>query len=145
MTSFFRQRAVIKSVALNFHQMVTDVVPQVSFIDCKKFITLSRQQGKEIIVVSSGGVAARRRFNVKTDSGNSIAGKTSDGCHWQTQMMANWARFFDFPCAQNLVNSYDFAWPSSLYVNVKNTYANCVANNAYHRGRKWDTVRGRWN
>lgn len=84
-----------------------------------RFITASREQGKEVILVSSGSVAAGRG-SVKVNHQPSMAEKQAMAAIGQTQMMANWSRFFDFPCAQLLL-TYDDLHNRTRYVNIKNT------------------------
>ena len=84
-----------------------------------KFITESRQQGKQIILVSSGSVAAGRN-QIKVTHQPTIAEKQAMAAIGQSRMMANWARFFDFPCAQILLTSGDLR-DRTRYVNIKNT------------------------
>ena len=84
-----------------------------------KFITESHAQGKEIILVSSGSVAAgRSQINVTHQP--TIAEKQAMSAIGQIQMMANWSRFFDFPCAQVLLTYGDLR-DRTRYVNIKNT------------------------
>lgn len=84
-----------------------------------KFITESRLQGKEVVLVSSGSVAAGRS-QVPVTHQPTIAEKQAMAAIGQSQMMANWARFFDFPCAQILL-TYDDLRDRTRYVNIKNT------------------------
>ena len=63
-----------------------------------KFISDSRKQGKEVILVSSGSVAAGRG-KIAFKHRPSIAEKQAMAAIGQTQMMANWASLFDFDCA----------------------------------------------
>ena len=58
-----------------------------------RFITQSRLQGKEVVLVSWGRLAAGR-VNVPTRHSPSIAEKQAMAAIGQTRMMANWARFF---------------------------------------------------
>ncbi|MCY7294782.1 glutamate 5-kinase [Alteromonas sp. a30] len=93
-----------------------------------RFVTESRQQGKQVILVSSGSVAAGR-VNVPTRHSPSIAEKQAMAAIGQTRMMANWARFFDFPCAQILL-TYDDLRNRTRYVNVQNTIRELLAREA---------------
>ena len=137
MTSFTWQRAVIK---------VGSALVSPEGLGCSaefllsiaKFITLSRQQGKEVVLVSSGSVAAGRQY-VKTGLKASIAEKQAMAAIGQTQMMANWARLFDFPCAQILLTSDDLH-DRKRYVNVKNTLRELIANGALPIVNENDTV-----
>ncbi len=84
-----------------------------------RFITYSRAQGKEVIVVSSGSVAAGRH-RVAVTHRPTIAEKQAMAAIGQTQMMANWQRLFDYPCAQLLLTAGDLR-DRTRYVNIKNT------------------------
>ncbi len=88
-------------------------------LNIARFITESRKLGKEIILVSSGSVAAGRSY-IQVKHQPTIAEKQAMAAIGQSQMMANWARFFDFPCAQILLTSGDLR-DRTRYVNIKNT------------------------
>lgn len=103
-----------------------------------RFITASRELGKEVILVSSGSVAAGRSA-VATKHQPSIAEKQAMAAIGQTQMMANWSRFFDFPCAQLLL-TYDDLHNRTRYVNIKNTLRELLKNNALPIINENDTV-----
>ena len=72
------------------------------------FINKSLSQGKEIILVSSGAVAAglATQPRLLAKSVRSIPEKQALAAIGQSQLMATWSRFFDFPCAQLLL-TYD--------------------------------------
>ena len=103
-----------------------------------RFITASREQGKEVILVSSGSVAAGRG-KVKVNHQPSMAEKQAMAAIGQTQMMANWSRFFDFPCAQLLL-TYDDLHNRTRYVNIKNTIRELLNNKALPIVNENDTV-----
>jgi glutamate 5-kinase len=103
-----------------------------------RFITASREQGKEIILVSSGSVAAGRG-QIKIHHPPSIAEKQAMAAIGQTQMMANWSRFFDFPCAQLLL-TYDDLLNRTRYVNIKNTLRELLNHQALPIINENDTV-----
>jgi glutamate 5-kinase len=137
MTPFSWQRAVIKIgsalISPNGNGCSAEYLLSIA-----KFITASRQQGKEVIIVSSGSVAAGRG-SIKTGLQATIAEKQAMAAIGQTQMMANWARFFDFPCAQILL-TLDDLHDRRRYVNVKNTLRELLANNALPIVNENDTV-----
>ena len=118
MNAFNWQRAVIKVgsalVAPNGEQCSAQYL-----LPLARFISASREQGKEVILVSSGSVAAGRRA-VSVTHQPSLAEKQAMAAIGQTQMMANWARFFDGPCAQILLTAEDLA-DRTRYVNIQNT------------------------
>lgn len=103
-----------------------------------RFITASREMGKEVILVSSGSVAAGRA-GVKLHHPPSIAEKQAMAAIGQTQMMANWSRFFDFPCAQLLL-TYDDLHNRTRYVNIKNTIRELLNHQALPIINENDTV-----
>jgi glutamate 5-kinase len=110
-----------------------------------RFITASREQGKEIILVSSGSVAAGRSkvssgINaVKLRNTPSIAEKQAMAAIGQNLMMANWQRFFDFPCAQVLLTADDLR-DRTRYVNIKNTLREILNHHALPIINENDTV-----
>ncbi|WP_100658595.1 glutamate 5-kinase [Alteromonas flava] len=118
MSAFQWQRAVIKVgsalVAPDGEQCSAQYL-----LPLARFISASREQGKQVIIVSSGSVAAGRR-SVPVKHSPSIAEKQAMAAIGQTQMMANWARFFDVPCAQILLTADDLS-DRARFVNVQNT------------------------
>ncbi|WP_414829094.1 glutamate 5-kinase [Alteromonas sp. H39] len=103
-----------------------------------RFITASREAGKEVIVVSSGSVAAGRS-KVVLNHPASIAEKQAMAAIGQMQMMANWQRFFDFPCAQVLLTADDLH-DRTRYVNIKNTLRELLKHQALPVVNENDTV-----
>ncbi|RDV24821.1 glutamate 5-kinase [Alteromonas aestuariivivens] len=103
-----------------------------------EFITASREAGKEVIVVSSGSVAAGRA-KIPIHHRASIAEKQAMAAIGQTQMMANWQRFFDFPCAQVLLTADDLH-DRTRYVNIKNTLRELLLHKALPIVNENDTV-----
>lgn len=103
------------------------------------FITECRNNGKQVILVSSGSVAAGR---LAVHSGNTkptIAQKQAMAAVGQMKMMANWQRFFDFPCAQVLLTHADLR-DRRRYVNIKNTIRELLANDILPIVNENDTV-----
>lgn len=103
-----------------------------------RFIRESRAQGKEVVLVSSGSVAAGRSKIVHQHL-PSIAEKQAMAAIGQTQMMANWARLFEFDCAQILLTSDDLH-NRTRYVNIKNTLRELLNNHALPIVNENDTV-----
>ncbi|MFQ3235155.1 MAG: glutamate 5-kinase [Paraglaciecola sp.] len=103
-----------------------------------RFISASRAAGKEVILVSSGSVAAGRG-KIAYKHQPSIAEKQAMAAIGQTQMMANWAGLFDFDCAQILLTSDDLH-NRTRYVNIKNTLRELLKNNALPIVNENDTV-----
>lgn len=86
------------------------------------FITESRNKGKDVIVVSSGAVSAGLSTQPKMmrKTYRSIPQKQALAAIGQPLLMANWNRFFDYPCAQLLL-TYDDILNRKRFVNAKNT------------------------
>ncbi|WP_100642381.1 glutamate 5-kinase [Alteromonas facilis] len=93
-----------------------------------RFVSASRDAGKQVIIVSSGSVAAGRK-SVPVTHSPSIAEKQAMAAIGQTQMMANWARFFDVPCAQILLTADDLS-DRARFVNVQNTLRELLKHDA---------------
>ena len=85
-----------------------------------QFINQCRQQGKEIILVSSGGVAAGRGLIHHGSPKLSVAAKKAMASVGQMKMMANWQRFFDSPCSQILITQDDLA-DRERFISIKQT------------------------
>ncbi|WP_143871422.1 glutamate 5-kinase [Catenovulum sediminis] len=103
-----------------------------------RYISECRLKGKEIVLVSSGSVAAGRGLITHGDV-PSIAEKQAMAAVGQTRMMANWARFFDFPCAQILLTHDDLS-DRRRYVNIKNTIRELLNNGILPIVNENDTV-----
>ncbi|QJR80898.1 glutamate 5-kinase [Alteromonas pelagimontana] len=137
MNNFSWQRAVIKVGSA----LIAPEGNQCSaryLLPIARFITASREAGKEIIVVSSGSVAAGRS-KIPIHHPASIAEKQAMAAIGQTQMMANWQRFFDFPCAQVLLTADDLH-DRTRYVNIKNTLRELLLHQALPIVNENDTV-----
>lgn len=103
------------------------------------FITECRNAGKQVILVSSGSVAAGRLAVQSGDTKPTIAQKQAMAAVGQMKMMANWQRFFDFPCAQVLL-THDDLRDRRRYVNIKNTVRELLANDILPIVNENDTV-----
>ena len=137
MASFTWQRAVIK-VGSSLIAPDGDRCSGTYLLPLARFITLSLEQGKEIILVSSGSVAAGRS-KVTFNHSPSIAEKQAMAAIGQMQMMANWQRFFDIPCAQILLTAEDLR-SRVRYVNIQNTLRELLNNKALPVVNENDTV-----
>ena len=137
MSGFSWKRAVIKVgsslIAPDGNQCSSEFVSHIA-----RFITESRTQGKEVVLVSSGSVAAGRS-KIAHQNLPSVAEKQAMAAIGQTQMMANWAKLFDFDCAQILLTSDDLH-NRTRYVNIKNTLGQLLDNNALPIVNENDTV-----
>jgi len=85
-----------------------------------QFITKCQQQGKEVILVSSGGVAAGRSLIQHGSPILSVEVKKAMSSVGQMQMMANWQRFFDNPCSQILITQSDLE-DRKRFISIKET------------------------
>jgi glutamate 5-kinase len=86
-----------------------------------RFILESRRQGKEVILVSSGAVAAGlAEQDGRAAAGLSIPERQALAAIGQPLLMAHWRRLFDVPCAQVLL-TYDDLQRRARFVNAKNT------------------------
>jgi glutamate 5-kinase len=73
-----------------------------------EFVRLSRAAGREVVIVSSGAVAAgRARLRERGVERDSLAGKQALAALGQAQVVALWQRFFDAPVAQVLLTHDD--------------------------------------
>ena len=103
------------------------------------FITKCLKQNKEIIIVSSGSVAAGRHFIQHGSPELSIESKQAMASVGQMQMMANWQRFFDAPCSQLLI-THDDLKDRLRYINIKNTFRILLDNKIIPIVNENDTV-----
>lgn len=135
---------------MNFHRAVIKVGSALIAPDGKgcsgqyllaiaRFITECQQAGKEIILVSSGSVAAGRQLIHHGSPTPSIPTKQAMASVGQMQMMANWQRFFDVPLSQLLITHGDLK-DRQRYINIKNTLRILLANNVMPVVNENDTV-----
>ena len=137
MSEFSWKRAVIKVGSSLIAPQGDQCSPQY-LLPIARFISASRAQGKEVALVSSGSVAAGRS-KIAHQHLPSIAEKQAMAAIGQTQMMANWARLFDFDCAQILLTADDLH-NRTRYVNIKNTLRELLNNQALPIVNENDTV-----
>jgi glutamate 5-kinase len=104
-----------------------------------RFINACHQADKEIILVSSGSVAAGRKLIKHGSPIPSIATKQAMASVGQMKMMANWQRFFDVPCSQLLITHGDLK-DRQRYINIKNTLRILLANGVIPIVNENDTV-----
>ena len=104
-----------------------------------RFISQCQQAGKEVILVSSGSVAAGRSLITHGSPNPSITTKQAMAAVGQMKMMANWQRFFDVPCSQLLITHGDLK-DRQRYINIKNTLRILLANGVIPIVNENDTV-----
>jgi glutamate 5-kinase len=102
------------------------------------FITECRQQGKNVVLVSSGSVAAARG-EIRTGQRVSPGKKSAMAAIGQTKMMATWSNLFDFTCAQLLLTVEDLN-DRRRFVNIKNTMEQLLVHNVLPIVNENDTV-----
>ncbi|MEM1117130.1 MAG: glutamate 5-kinase [Bacteroidota bacterium] len=103
-----------------------------------RFVAQSRRAGREVILVSSGAVAAGR---VATASGpaRTIPEKQALAALGQPLLMAHWSRLFDDACAQVLL-TYDDLRHRTRFLNARTTIAELLARGAIPIVNENDTV-----
>jgi glutamate 5-kinase len=84
-----------------------------------KFIVSCRDQGIQVVLVSSGSVAAGA-YIFPDELQQTIAIKKAMAAAGQTEMIATWNKLFDFPTAQMLLTRCDLR-DRERYVSVRNT------------------------
>jgi glutamate 5-kinase len=103
------------------------------------FVTKCHQENKEVILVSSGSVAAGRHLIQHGSPIPSIPTKHAMASVGQMKMMANWQRFFEMPCSQLLITHGDLK-DRERYINIKNTLRTLLANGIIPIVNENDTV-----
>ena len=106
-----------------------------------RFIIESHRRGREVILVSSGAVAAGLATQpVRPGNGKrTIPEKQALAAIGQSLLMAHWSRLFDVPCAQILL-TYDDLFHRTRFVNAKNTLFELLARGALPIINENDTV-----
>lgn len=91
-----------------------------------RFVQASRAQGREVILVSSGAVAAGRAALRERTGAVSLPAKQALAAIGQARLMSFWARFFDEPVAQLLL-THDDLKHRRRYLNARNTLRELLA------------------
>ncbi|MCF2946972.1 glutamate 5-kinase [Paraglaciecola aquimarina] len=91
-----------------------------------QFIIRCRMKGIEVVLVSSGSVAAGAKLFADNVS-PSVAMKKAMAAAGQTEMMATWDKLFDFPTAQILLTHGDLR-DRERYISIKETIS-CLLEN----------------
>ncbi|MFC3095732.1 glutamate 5-kinase [Alteromonas sediminis] len=102
-----------------------------------QFIVKCRAQGIEVVLVSSGSVAAGA--HLFKDDTVSVSVKKAMAAAGQTEMMATWDKLFDFPTAQILLTHADLR-NRDRYVSVKKTLSTLLENDILPVVNENDTV-----
>jgi len=85
-----------------------------------RFINECRERGQEVVLVSSGSVAAGRHLFETDQQDTPVILKKAMAAVGQTHVMESWSRFFDFSCAQVLM-THDDLRDRERYISVRNT------------------------
>jgi len=92
-----------------------------------RFVADCRESGRELVIVSSGAVAAgRARLGQEPAVRRSVVAKQALAAIGQVRMMEAWSRLFDWPCAQVLL-AHDDLRNRRRFVNAKNTLRELLA------------------
>ncbi|MCK7459353.1 glutamate 5-kinase [Idiomarina aminovorans] len=93
-----------------------------------RFINECRERGQEVVIVSSGSVAAGRKHFHFEHKKVPVAVRKAMSAVGQNEMMGYWSRFFDSPCAQLLMTHSDLR-DRARYVSIKNTLNRLLEHN----------------
>ncbi|WP_445428358.1 glutamate 5-kinase [Alishewanella sp. HL-SH05] len=104
-----------------------------------RFIAECRAAGTEVVLVSSGSVAAGRNAISFKQLPLPINIKQAMAAVGQSRMMACWAQLFDFDCAQVLL-THDDLKDRRRYLNIDNTLRTLLANQVLPIVNENDTV-----
>ena len=106
-----------------------------------RFVMESRRAGKEVVIVSSGAVAAGLAAQNRPANAArlTIPEKQALAAIGQSRLMQHWSRLFDDPCAQMLL-TYDDLQRRTRYVNAKNTLGTLLEMGALPIVNENDTV-----
>ncbi|QIR15409.1 glutamate 5-kinase [Shewanella aestuarii] len=91
-----------------------------------QFIANCRAQGCQVVLVSSGSVAAGRHLFPNATS-TDVTTKKAMAAAGQASMMATWEKLFDFPTAQLLVTHGDLR-DRERYISIKDTLFSLLDN-----------------
>jgi len=91
-----------------------------------QFVAGSRAIGREVVVVSSGAVAAGRGIVPGAATAAPLAARRALAALGQAQVIALWQRFFDFPVAQILL-THDDLHSRRRYLNARATLSELLA------------------
>ncbi|WJG10711.1 glutamate 5-kinase [Aliiglaciecola sp. LCG003] len=103
-----------------------------------QFIVRVRSMGIDVVLVSSGSVAAGAHL-FPNDTKSNIATKKAMAAAGQTEMMSTWDKLFDFPTAQILLTHGDLR-DRERYVSIKDTIFTLLDNGILPILNENDTV-----
>ena len=120
------KRAVVK-IGSNLIAPGGQALSTAHLLPLARFVQASRAQGREVILVSSGAVAAgRAALRERSAEAHGMAGKQALAAIGQARLMSFWARFFDEPVAQLLL-THDDLKHRRRYLNARNTLRELLA------------------
>ena len=102
------------------------------------FVSASRREGREVVIVSSGAVAAGRGLALPEKS-TGLSGRQALAALGQTRLVALWQGFFDAPVAQVLL-THDDLRNRRRYLNARSTLRELLALGAIPVINENDTV-----
>jgi glutamate 5-kinase len=102
------------------------------------FVAASRRAGREVVIVSSGAVAAGRGL-ATPERGAGLTGRQALAALGQTRLIALWQTFFDAPVAQVLL-THDDLRNRRRYLNARSTLRELLAIGAIPVINENDTV-----
>lgn len=102
------------------------------------FVSASRREGREVVIVSSGAVAAGRGLALPEKS-TGLSGRQALAALSQTRLVALWQGFFDAPVAQVLL-THDDLRNRRRYLNARSTLRELLALGAIPVINENDTV-----
>lgn len=103
------------------------------------FISQCQLQDQEVIIVSSGGVAAGRHLIKHGSPSPSITTKQAMASVGQMKMMSMWQSLIEVPCSQLLI-THDDLKNRHRYINIKNTLRVLLDNKVLPIFNENDTV-----
>ncbi len=104
-----------------------------------QFVAASLGAGREVVIVSSGAVAAGRGVLHRSSSGHNLAEKQALAALGQAQLIALWQRFFERPVAQVLL-THDDLRNRRRYLNARATLGELLQLGAIPVVNENDTV-----
>ncbi|HEY4091974.1 MAG TPA: glutamate 5-kinase [Luteibacter sp.] len=103
------------------------------------FVTASRRAGREVVIVSSGAVAAGRGIVPPPTRSTGLSGRQALAALGQTRLVGLWQTFFEAPVAQVLL-THDDLRNRRRYLNARTTLRELLALGAIPVINENDTV-----
>lgn len=108
-----------------------------NLLSIAQFIVKCREQGQQVVLVSSGSVAAGRKWFENSPMSKTL--KKAMAATGQTDMMELWDKLFDFPTAQVLLTNDDLCH-RERYISIKDTLEACLEHGVLPVVNENDTV-----